>query len=155
MRALWLAAAALAAVVLPRSTCGVAAQTTAATTEGSASDAGQFVLQRSAKSTDLNNIVEIVRTTDDGSNAKAIVDIQTITSNTDWALDLWDASVAKLEAQLKALTPALTHLDLVVQFDQTLAVQNLKFSHDTPWSYGPTLMFTERSLNGLQSLQTL
>lgn len=127
----------------------------ATSSSSSSASVGKYVLQRNSKSTDGNTIVEIVHMEDDNSNAQMMGQFAAITSVTDWTLKTWEESVPALENTIKAATPTLTYMELSVQFQQTAAVQNLLFEHDTTWSFGPGLVMDEDALKGLSSLRTL
>lgn len=142
---------AAATTTSPTTNAGVSA----ASSSSSSASVGKYVLQRNSKSTDGNTTLEIVHMKDDNSNAQTMVQFAAITSVTDWTLKTWEESVPALEATIKAATPTLTYMELSIQFQQTAAVQNLLFEHDTMWSFGPGLVMDEDALKGLSSLRTL
>ncbi|TYZ69196.1 hypothetical protein PybrP1_004167 [[Pythium] brassicae (nom. inval.)] len=145
-------ASALAALALA---AALPAPALAQTPASSDSSGGHYILQRSAKSADLNNIMEVTHELDDGSGARSLVEFQPITSNSDWMLDMLDTGSAALESSIRAATPALTSLALNVRFSSPLAVKTLRFQRVGAWSFGPTLVFSDSSLGGLKSLDIL
>lgn len=127
----------------------------AQTTPAPSLSSGHYMLQRSAKSADLNNILEVAHVRDDGSDYRTLIEFQPITSNTDWTLDMLDSNTEPLERTIRAAAPTQTALSLDVRFSDPLAVKTLRFERIGAWSFGPALLFSDNALGGLTSLDTL